>query len=73
MRYNLDDLAPMFGLIIGTETVGHLGIVLDFKTRMVTLVDNETLPMKRLQDQSERYRTLASHFHSTTCSISNQL
>ena len=63
--YNLDNLAPMFDLIICTETMDHLGIVLDFKTNVVTL-DEQTLPIidiKSLQDQSERYQTLASRFH----------
>ena len=54
----------MIDIIIGTETMGRLGIVLDSKTKMVTL-DEQTLPMlniKSLQDQSERHRTLASFF-----------
>ena len=61
--YNLDNLAP----IICTETMDHLGIVLDFKTNVVTL-DEQTLPIidiKSLQDQSERYQTLASCFYSS--------
>ena len=62
VRYNPKDPAPMFDLIIGTETMCRLGIVLDFKTRMVTL-DKQTLPMldiKSLKDQNQRYRILAS-------------
>ncbi len=43
------DQAPMFDLIIGTETMQRLGIVLDFKTKMIT-IDEIALPMRKLQD-----------------------
>ena len=54
--YDSEDPAPIFELIIGIETMGHLGIVLDFKTKMVTL-DKQTLPMllnmKNLENPNE--------------------
>ena len=31
------DQVPMFDLIIGTETMQRLGIVLDFKTKLITI------------------------------------
>ena len=40
------DEAPMFDLIIGTETIQRLGIVLDFKTKMIT-IDEIILPMRK--------------------------
>ena len=53
--FDSDKSAPMFDLIIGTETMAELGIILDFKTKIVTL-DEQTLPMlsiKRLQSQKD--------------------
>ncbi len=38
---------PQYNLILGTETMKELGIVLDFKTRAIT-VDAITLPMKNI-------------------------
>ena len=48
--------------------MGHLGIVLDFKTKMVTL-DKQTLPMllnmKNLENPNEWYWILASRYQLT--------
>jgi len=48
-EFNSDKSSPMFDLIIGTETMAELGIILDFKTKMVTL-DEQTLPMLRIKN-----------------------
>ena len=37
MSYECDAPTPSFDLVIGTETMSRLGIVLDFKTKMVDL------------------------------------
>ena len=55
VHYDSQESAPMFDLVIGTETMADLGIILDFKTKMVTL-DKQTLPMlrfKNLQTQKD--------------------
>ena len=38
---------PQYDLILGTETMKELGIVLDFKARMMT-IDEAILPMKNI-------------------------
>jgi hypothetical protein len=40
---------PMFDLILGTQTMYELGIILDFKSRMIT-IDEIELPMQSLKD-----------------------
>jgi len=49
VEFEDDDKAPMFDLIIGTETMQRLGFVLDFKTKLIT-IDEIILPMKRLKN-----------------------
>ena len=39
----------MFDLILGTQTMDELGIILDFKNRMIT-IDEIELPMQSLKD-----------------------
>ena len=40
---------PAFDLIIGTKTMTELGIILDFKHRMIT-IDEIKLPMRNIKD-----------------------
>ena len=40
---------PAFDLIIGTKTMTELGIILDFKHRMIT-IDEIKLPMRDIED-----------------------
>ena len=44
-----EDEAPLFGLIIDTENMQRLGIVLDVKTRVIT-IDEIILPMRKLKN-----------------------
>ena len=50
--YN-EEKAPMFDLIIGTETMQRLGIILDFKTKVIT-IDKIILPMRKLKSLRSR-------------------
>ena len=45
VEFEDEDQAPMFDLIIGTETLQRLGIVLYFKSKMITM-DEIVLPMR---------------------------
>ncbi len=38
---------PMFDLILGTQTMDELGIILDFKNKMIT-IDEIELPMQSI-------------------------
>ncbi len=38
---------PQYDLILGTKTMKELGIVLDFKAKMIT-IDEITLPMRNI-------------------------
>jgi len=49
VEFKNKDKAPMFDLIIGTETMQRLGIVLDFKTKMI-IIDEIILPMRKLKN-----------------------
>ncbi len=40
---------PVFDLIIGIQTLDELGIILDFKHKMIT-IDAIELPMKSISD-----------------------
>jgi hypothetical protein len=42
-----EDSKPQYDLILGTETIKELGIMLDFKAKMIT-VDEITLPMRNI-------------------------
>ena len=47
--YYKESPEPMFDLIIGTETMESLRIVLDFKSKIVT-IDQSTLPVRYVKD-----------------------
>jgi hypothetical protein len=51
-----EDSKPQYDLILGTETMKELGIVLDFKAKMIT-VDEITVPMRNI-NHLQRYRIL---------------
>jgi len=53
VEFENEDEAPMFDLLIGTETMQRLGIVLDFKTKMIT-IDEIILPMRKLKNLQSR-------------------
>ena len=53
VEFEDEDEAPMFDQIIGTETMQRLGIVLDFKTKMMT-IDEILLPMRKLKNLQTR-------------------
>ena len=53
VKFDDEDEAPMFDLIIGTETMQILGIVLDFKTKMIT-INEIVLPMRKLKNLQTR-------------------
>ena len=44
--------APAFDLILGVETLHKLGIVLDFRTKMIT-IDEILLPMRNIDNLSD--------------------
>ena len=48
IEFKDEDQAPMFGLIIGTDFMQQLGIVLDFKIKMITIDEIIALPMRKL-------------------------
>ena len=50
---------PVFDLILGTRTLNELGIVLDFRNKMITL-DEIELPMRSIQElPSSKRKALA--------------
>ena len=48
---------PAFDLIIGTKTMTELGIILDFKHRMIK-IDEIKLPMQNIEDLPVSYKKL---------------
>ena len=61
VEWDSKDNEPVFDLIIGTDTMTQLGVMLDFKNRMITL-DYIKLTMhhlKSLQDSQKRRRIYA--------------
>ena len=55
VEWDSKDNEPVFDLIIGTETMTQLGVVLDFKNRMITLYDIK-LPMHHLQSLQNSHK-----------------
>ena len=54
--YKSESLAPMFDLLLGTETMKRLGIILDFKNTMIT-IDQMRFLMRDIKNlQSSDYR-----------------
>ena len=49
VEWDSKDTEPLFDLIIGTETMTHLGIILDFKSKMIT-IDDVKLPMRHINN-----------------------
>ena len=58
VEYENEDEAHAFDLIIGIQTMTELGIVLDFKTRYIT-IDEIKLPMRKLEDLQTRQQRSA--------------
>ena len=53
--YESESPAPMFDLILGTQTMERLGIILDFKNTMIT-IDQMKFPMRDIKKlQSNNY------------------
>ena len=49
VEWDSKDTEPLFDLIIGTETMTRLGIILDFKSKMIT-IDDVKLPMRHINN-----------------------
>jgi len=62
VEFEDEDKAPMFDLIIDTETMQRLAIVLDIKTKMITIYEI-ILPMRQLKNLQSRkaLTTIYSH------------
>ena len=74
VEYEGDSPAPMFDLIIGTETMANLGIVLDFKEKMIT-IDEIKLPMrniKNLQSPKALYSIYSGREPASTLEATNR-
>ena len=64
VKYKSEADAPLFDLIIGTETLFDLGIDLNFKTKLIT-IDEIKLPMrniKYIQNPNVRYNIYKNSF-----------
>ena len=51
--YDSGEPSPVFDIIIGTQTMERLGIILDFKTKMI-YIDEQNLPMRDIRNQQSK-------------------
>ena len=56
---------PVYDLILGCKTMKELGIVLDFRTKQIT-IDEIILPMTNINSQAKSKLT-------TTCAVNNSM
>ncbi len=65
VEYSPGDQAPMYGLIIGKQTMHNLGLVLDFQEKTIT-IDEILLPMRSITNLQLKSR-ITRALRENTC------